>query len=190
MNVHAYQELARRTVKPLPIKEHWEHCAMGCSSDMGETVDILKAHNVYRKPLDIEHLMEELGDVCWFISYGCDLLLAPLAGVTVWLSTDFRYQPEKNEEKGSVYWGLMGMKASGDLCELVAQGHFDRSYCFTINDFLAKMYTCVIQIATLNGLEIGDILDYNIDKLRKRYPQGYSDQAAQDRLDKNTGWPK
>jgi hypothetical protein len=38
------------------------------------------------------------------------------------------------------------------------------------------------------GIQRGDTLDANIDKLmNKRYPNGYSDEAAQARADKEAG---
>jgi NTP pyrophosphatase (non-canonical NTP hydrolase) len=38
-------------------------------------------------------------------------------------------------------------------------------------------------IATLNMIDLNDILEYNIQKLRARYPQGFSEEASRRRDD-------
>lgn len=42
--------------------------AMGLIGEVGEVVDIIKKHFGHGKPLDEEHLVEELGDVLWYVN--------------------------------------------------------------------------------------------------------------------------
>jgi NTP pyrophosphatase (non-canonical NTP hydrolase) len=44
------------------------HGAMGCCTEAGELLDALKKERFYDKSLDDRNLIEELGDLCWYIS--------------------------------------------------------------------------------------------------------------------------
>lgn len=66
-----YQEQALRTVYPdLTDKERLGLCGLGLSGEVGEVVDILKKYLYHRngKPLDIDKMRDELGDVLWYFS--------------------------------------------------------------------------------------------------------------------------
>jgi len=89
-------------------KSHIIHMLMGITGEAGELMDAAKKHVIYNKPLDIENVIEELGDIEWY---------------------------------------MQGLRAAL---------HIDRE----------------------------DVLLYNIEKLRKRYPDKYTDALAQARLDK------
>jgi NTP pyrophosphatase (non-canonical NTP hydrolase) len=50
------------------------HAAAGIAGESGEVLDIIKKHWAYDKPLQIEKLVEELGDVLFYI-YAMSLLI-------------------------------------------------------------------------------------------------------------------
>jgi NTP pyrophosphatase (non-canonical NTP hydrolase) len=85
------------------------HGIMGVAGEVGELLDTIKKHVIYKKELDYENVVEELGDIEFYL-------------------------------------------------EVIRQ----------------EM-----------GIERDETLESNIIKLRKRYPSGYSNQLAQERLDKN-----
>lgn len=49
---------------------------------------------------------------------------------------------------------------------------------------LGDIYHYFTLILVANNLTIDDIVSSNVDKLNKRYPVGYTDAAAKERLDK------
>lgn len=100
----------RLFVKPDSDVEKMVHAVLGVSGEAGELVDAIKKHWIYEKPLDKENVLEECGDLLFYL----DRIL--------------------------------------DLC----------------------------------GYTIEDAIEHNIEKLRVRYPEGYTDQAARDRADKNS----
>jgi NTP pyrophosphatase (non-canonical NTP hydrolase) len=53
------------------------HCAAGISGEAGELLDAIKKTWVYGKPLDVANLVEELGDLEWYME-----ALRGLIGVT------------------------------------------------------------------------------------------------------------
>jgi len=50
------------------------HASMGIVTEAGELVDALKKHIFYGKPLDTVNLIEELGDLLWYIEIAMDEL--------------------------------------------------------------------------------------------------------------------
>ena len=60
-----------------PESAHLLHMAIGISGEAGELLDAVKKHAVYQKPLDLENVIEELGDLEFYL---CGLRLA--LGVT------------------------------------------------------------------------------------------------------------
>ena len=103
-----YQQRAMLTAKRRDFSFDLMHSALGLSSEAGEFTDAVKKTLVYGKALDKENLLEELGDLCWFIALACEVL----------------------------------------------------------------------------NVEMTDIMEQNIEKLKKRYPEKYSDELAIQRLDK------
>lgn len=87
---------------------HLVHMALGVAGEAGELVDAVKKAAIYLKPIDIENVTEELGDLAFYMQ------------------------------------GIMN--------------HL--------------------------GISWDQVLKMNIEKLSSRYPEGYSNEAAQARLDK------
>ncbi len=94
--------------KPADDQGKMVHMAMGVAGEAGELIDAVKKHWIYGKPLDVENVKEELGDLLFYAT----------------------------------------------------------------------------KIANLCGLTWDEIEAHNVEKLKKRYPTGYSDAAAQARADK------
>lgn len=117
VNLYDYQQAALRTWKSFDTREidgptmELLHSALLIADEAGELISPIKKYVIYNKPLDIENVKEELGDL---------------------------------------------------------------------------MYGIVVMADTL-GIDIKEILFNNIDKLKQRYPEGYSDEDAVLRRDKQKG---
>lgn len=48
-------------------KAHLIHMTMGIAGESGELLDAIKKHIMYEKPLDMENVIEELGDIEFFL---------------------------------------------------------------------------------------------------------------------------
>jgi len=46
---------------------HTLHMCMGLSGETGELIDAIKKAVIYRKPLDLENVIEELGDIEFYL---------------------------------------------------------------------------------------------------------------------------
>ena len=50
------------------------HAALGVAGEAGELVDALKKHVIYGKPLDLENVKEEIGDLRFYLEALCNVL--------------------------------------------------------------------------------------------------------------------
>lgn len=50
-----------------PEQAHLLHMALGICGEAGELADAIKKHAVYNKPLDLENVIEELGDLEFYM---------------------------------------------------------------------------------------------------------------------------
>jgi NTP pyrophosphatase (non-canonical NTP hydrolase) len=65
-----------------PSKAHLLHMAVGISGEAGELLDAIKKAVIYNKPLDIENVIEELGDIEFYLE-GLRQELAIMREVTI-----------------------------------------------------------------------------------------------------------
>jgi NTP pyrophosphatase (non-canonical NTP hydrolase) len=49
-----------------------EHGAMGAVTEAGELMDIVKKCKIYGKEFDKLHMIEEMGDLMWYLAILCD----------------------------------------------------------------------------------------------------------------------
>lgn len=50
-----------------PEQAHLLHMAVGISGEAGELLDAIKRHTIYQQPLDLVNVIEELGDLEFFM---------------------------------------------------------------------------------------------------------------------------
>ena len=62
------QNVQRLFVKPEDETLRLVHAAIGIAGEAGEVVDAVKKHWVYGKPLDKENVLEECGDILFYVS--------------------------------------------------------------------------------------------------------------------------
>jgi NTP pyrophosphatase (non-canonical NTP hydrolase) len=80
MNLCEYEARARATRPPAfagvgdPCNADLAHAALGLTGEAGEVADTIKKHLFQLHPLDADKVVEELGDVMWYVAYLCDLM--------------------------------------------------------------------------------------------------------------------
>ena len=69
MTINEYQKLAMTTLnRELSDRDVLLNGVMGLCGESGEAIDIVKKHLMHGHQLDREHLIDELGDVAWYIA--------------------------------------------------------------------------------------------------------------------------
>ena len=75
MTINEYQKLAMTTLNPkLSEKDILINGVMGLCGESGEAIDIVKKHLAQGHELDREHLIDELGDIAWYLAETAQVL--------------------------------------------------------------------------------------------------------------------
>ena len=79
-----YNEETKKTLTQdygAPVDDHILHAALGIGSEAGEILDALKKQHAYNKPIDKVNMIEEVGDVMWYVMLMCRALNVDLETV-------------------------------------------------------------------------------------------------------------
>lgn len=69
----AYSDFVRGLMKDMGSKRaNLVHAALGIGGEAGEVVDLVKKHWAYEKPLDTDKVVEEVGDVLFYVQALCN----------------------------------------------------------------------------------------------------------------------
>jgi len=79
-----YQAEAMRTAADLGnTRDNLLHAMLGLMDEVGELAKTMKKELAYGKDMDVDNLVEEAGDVLWFVALLCHTLGVPLSYVAV-----------------------------------------------------------------------------------------------------------
>ena len=93
MDINEYQKLALRTSRgELDNEQHLMNGCLGLAGEAGECCDLLKKRNFQDGREIREKLIDELGDVLWYVS-------ETAAGLGVWLDEIARHNIEKLKKR-------------------------------------------------------------------------------------------
>ena len=82
-----HHKLTTRLAKPgediikslTPEKAHLLHMAVGASGETGELLDAIKKHVIYNQALNVENVVEEIGDALFYLQGICNTLNMSMA---------------------------------------------------------------------------------------------------------------
>lgn len=202
MKLNDYQSLAIRTAKELgtPLAD-LEHAGIGFITEIGEFASEVKRLAIYQKELTPEmqaHILEEIGDVCWYIALAARALNVELnIGVHrtqhVLVEDADEYQDAVISHAGNHTLmslvrsmardsgGYMGVIDSMRMDGRLHASYADRQALLSYAMWLLQHCATAL---TMMEASLGAVMENNIAKLQARYPEKYSDAAAEARADK------
>lgn len=158
------------------------HAMMGMNGEAGECIDILKKHIFQGHDLDVDHLLNELGDVCWYTM----LLIIELD-----IDVDFvfgyidkllhaKQRKYKPSEIGIGY--IMNLnKYCGEVIDIYYE---DIGVPYpTILRPIRNIFDNIKMAANVFNKTLEDIFDINWNKIKQRYPEGFSSDMSINRID-------
>lgn len=183
MDLNHYQQLAMRTSPD--DHDRVKNGCLGLIGESGEIVDVIKKwmfQSVEGTPLPVDKLVDEMGDVLWYcaeVATGLDMslqdaLVTPIPG--------FQHTPVDN--------------AVDDLA--VSMAHNAASiYNFLVQCddgagrmygvwYLHYMYDDFMRLCDMVGETIQRVAEGNIEKLKKRYPDGFDPVRSMNRPEYTT----
>ncbi|MGK2884391.1 MAG: hypothetical protein ACSLE8_06380 [Rhodococcus sp. (in: high G+C Gram-positive bacteria)] len=187
MHLNEYQALALRTAKMYPtMAANLSHAALGLATEFLEVISATM----------VDHVKEEVGDFCWYIplaAHSLGLQLGDLVAEAYSIPVD---EATANYLQGVVLVpGLSvsllreGAKPTGDFITMVkrvaiydklltdgmrAQARLD----------IVGMIRYAATVSGFSGFTLAAALRDNIAKLKARFPDKFSNEAAEARADK------
>lgn len=84
MEINEYQKLAMVTLnKEIPFDQLIINAALGLSGEVGEVNDLLKKHLFQGHELDKEKIINELGDIAWYLAEAATALNVSLEEILI-----------------------------------------------------------------------------------------------------------
>ena len=159
----SYREFVASLAKALPTqRERLEHASLGLIGECGELADAWKKHIIYGRELDLENVIEELGDLRFYLQMAMN---------------EFPEAEFEEPDRGLMMREELLIFSLAEMIGKFAMS-FDRTLLFTIHSRLDS--ACRVFSLTLAEVE-----RENIEKLLKRYPNGhFTEEHASLRLDK------
>jgi NTP pyrophosphatase (non-canonical NTP hydrolase) len=68
-----YEEFVSKLLKTDTLRMEKLHCGLGVTGEAGELADAIKKEIIYGKPLDRENIVEELGDLLFYLVATCNV---------------------------------------------------------------------------------------------------------------------
>ena len=82
MEANKYQELAYRTAnKELSKFDQLRNAVYGLNGEAGEVIDILKKHEFQGHDFNKAKMLDELGDIAWYLALACTAMDITLTDV-------------------------------------------------------------------------------------------------------------
>lgn len=174
MEFKQYLIESERTLKSLGKELDLLHCATGLVTESAELVDAIKKHVFYGKPLDVVNIKEELGDLLWYIAIPVRIFD---------LDLDF------NRQNGNYYKNKVKNQIKtpeGLIKFFLAFNSMFKALCSAI---LIRPLPCdfdnifeeINLICEIYNLNLSEIMDININKLKTRFPNNFTQEQALNR---------
>lgn len=148
-----------------------QQAMLGLIGEWGEVADIFKKHIFQGHKMDEDHLIEELGDCCW---YGMLLIDEAKLDTHVIFYKNWRVISSSyvnmSDTIGLIY---NGSKRIGELCGLL-DCYTNHGFSLASLDFIRSIFWTIESIGNLYNYTLFDIFAKNIKKISTRYPEGFS----------------
>jgi hypothetical protein len=157
MNLNNYQQLALRTAGHMNTDQMLINSALGLPGEVAEIYD-----EIVSGKFDNTKIKKELGDLCWYIAIALHALSTQFSSVGC----------------GKIHGKAITMnlviatgKYSDYIKKVYFQGHkMDKEHCI---ELLSSCYLAIRTICKEWYYDFDQILQDNIDKLKRRYPDGF-----------------
>lgn len=158
MTIQEYQKLASRTCAQLGGDLDRQHMILGVISEIGELADAYKKHMAYGKELDRVNVLEEVIDACWYVANWATFINKELTD-----PKEVSYIPTPDPEIADYIFYL-----STTLDFTAPQYMLNQLYTFCLAEDISEE-------------EFYQALENNINKLKVRYPDKFTQENALNR---------
>ena len=156
------------TLKP---DKNIQQAMLGLIGEWGEVSDIFKKHIFQGHEMDKDHLIEELGDCCW---YGMLLIEESKLDTHIIFYKNWRVNSSSYHSMSDII-GLIsnGSRCIGELCNIL--DYYTNHWLSLVSlDCIRSIFGCIETVGNLYGCRLFDIFANNVKKISIRYPDGFN----------------
>lgn len=165
MTFDEYVTLAQRTASTKKSTDKIGHGCLGLIGEAGEVVDIIKkmTYMGMTREMAREKLIDEVGDCCWYIAEWC---------------TGSGNSMQEIFDAAAGFYDSFSLESWA--VSMVADGYnlwYDCAhdeYRCTMRDDARDIANGIKAICHKIDATLDEVLEHNIEKLKKRYPEGFS----------------
>lgn len=194
-NFRSYQIATRRTVQTYLTKDERNYQnTIGLIGEVAEVVELLLTNSpVY----DAKNIVKELGDVLWYMSRlldDFDLDMEKVAKCTDTLSFGMSLIPSEIKFRDAVglHQTMIGhakqmVSLAGRISEHLKKHFFQKHDLdlYEVSYLCRKLMYEMAMVAFWVHCTMEDVAERNIEKSRKRYPNGFTSENSIGRIDLN-----
>jgi NTP pyrophosphatase (non-canonical NTP hydrolase) len=167
MNIQTYQFEAERTIYPdLTAIERLSLCALGITGEMAEVLTLTYQDESVEGVK--EHLLQEVGDTCWYIAILCTTMDESPLGIV------FTDQPPLLLYRSFLHCVFTEI---GTIAECIKKYGYHRNgkrlQRATIIGALQQVVSVLAFICERRGISMEEAMQANSDKLRARHPDAF-----------------
>lgn len=194
MDWNNYVALAMRTNKPMSRKDGQMHALTMLMSEYGETADLIKKIAVDGIVVTRNEYVKEIGDMLWCLAKLCyvDNLCLPIAELDDFQTVceDFAIEDLYGVGNVCVRYNAFVLLATriGQIGSMYQHGLQDGS--MDTEKLVVLLFNALTEIGIMcgaDGITLSECADKNIEKLKKRYPQGFSEERSRNRHNDEVG---
>ena len=174
MDFPTYAQTVTLRARPMPPDQQLIHAQIGMLTELGELGDLIKREFAYGKEFDRINLLEEVGDIFWYLVLYCELQMHPARLDEMVRDAQATYQgtPE-SDEKVLRTLGRYIAKLAGSK-ELELTGYEVR---FSVGVTVMLLYAFLVKY----DFTVEQCLIANDAKLEKRTGKTYNREAILNR---------
>jgi NTP pyrophosphatase (non-canonical NTP hydrolase) len=179
MNISAYQEQAKRTLATQDSNETIKLCLIGLIGELSEVVSIVKQYGYSDLAVpvpEIYHIQDEIGDTLWYLVNLCSALGTDLQEV---MEDQNNNEIETHLQHLSTALFCKLGKISEPLKKFVYANH--ELSLLQLEDEIGDLFWYIVNLCSVLEIDIQQVMQSNLDKLARRYPDGYSSEASRNR---------
>jgi NTP pyrophosphatase (non-canonical NTP hydrolase) len=179
-----YQQQSRRTaVFTASLSENLYRYASGMAGEAGEILELWFNRDAYRGTVDDRKLQKEMGDELWYMSTACSALGFDMQELYRAAIIRTREHATRNSLGDAQYaidlLVINALKYLDAVKKVAEQGHpVDEE---RMRELLVEAFVPWCLLATRYGFDPFDLAEQNIQKLLKRYPDGFSTASSVNR---------
>lgn len=174
MNKKEYKEFVKQSEKgTLQTLDRINHAIFGMAGEIGECIDCIKKVIFHGHKYDSRIFLNELGDFLWYSTLFVICYEKKHEVILSYFKNDL-IDMSKHDVKSENYGRSHLFDIFIDVAAITASLNKEEMFTeYILAGLIEEMYYNIEALCYINGIDLYDLIDINVKKIRKRYPNGF-----------------